>query len=479
MITHDQLIAYVSGALAPEERVRLEEQLAGDEASLRSVLEQERLDAALRVMFGAAAEREQVRLAILEVVSGSSYEDVKSSVLHDVTSAPRAARAAFFDWLAGWRGVLAGGLAAAACAALALLLWPRTETASPIQFAQLDDVRAAVVVARDGGDLAAKDGTALQPGDTVRVGDGASATVLFADRTRLALAGPSELKLGDDGKQFELALGQVVARVAKQPPGKPLRIRTPHATATVVGTEFDLRVSTRGTRLDVSDGLVQLAYVGGGGPMLVAAGDFVEIAPGAKTPVPYGDQPRDQNALLSSLDVPTLSDVTVGVSVIRNGESQPVADDFTPQPGDLLRVGAQAAAVAVYPDKSRLELISGTRLSFHGRPEEGKQLGLELGTVIGRVSKQPPDKPLRIRTPHATVIVVGTVFDLRVSTRGTRLDVIEGSAQIAWDGEEHSTTINAGEFIELELLSNKTLTIHRRGSTAQPPLVPRTGGPEQ
>ncbi|MCX6910682.1 MAG: FecR domain-containing protein [Verrucomicrobia bacterium] len=475
MITHDQLIAYVSSALAPEERVRLEEQLAGDEAALRSLLEQERLDAALRMMFGAAAEREQLKRAILDVVAGPSYQDVKSSVMQ-VIAAPRFV---FRDWLAGWRGILAGGLAVAAC--LTLALWVRFAAPLP-DAAHLANVTGGVSIVRGGGKQDAVAGFVLQAGDELRVAAKASVAVVYADATRLEFTEGTRAAFSEkpeDGKQFELALGQVVARVSKQSPGKPLRIRTPHATATVVGTEFDLRVSTRGTRLNVSNGLVQLAYVGGDKPMLVAAGDFVEIAPGAKTPVPYGDQPRDQNTVFLSPDVATLTGVLGSVSVVRNGESQTVAEGFTAQPGDRFSIGAQSEAVLVYPDKSRLELKPGSRLFFHAGPEEGKQLGFELGTVIGCVSKQPPSKPLRIRTPHATVTMAGAVFDARVSTRGTRLDVSEGSAQIAWDGEEHSIAIEAGQFIELELLSNKTLTIHRRGSTAHPPPAPLSGGPGQ
>jgi ferric-dicitrate binding protein FerR (iron transport regulator) len=277
MIANEQLIAYLSGALAPEERTMLEEQLAGDETALRLVMEQERLDAALRAMFGAAAEREQVKQAILEVVSGASYQDIKSSVMHDIA----APRFSFREWLAGWRGVFAGGLAAAVCAALAFLFWPRAGTVSPIQFAELSNVRDAVVVVRDGGEVAARDGTALQPGDAIRVGGGA-ATVEFADKTRLVLAERAELKLGGDGKQIELHTGRLSARVAKQPPDKPLTIRTPLATARVVGTEFTLDAAPRATRIEVSEGMVKMAHAGVDSAVEVAGGEFALAVPGSE-----------------------------------------------------------------------------------------------------------------------------------------------------------------------------------------------------
>ncbi|MBI5687760.1 MAG: FecR domain-containing protein [Verrucomicrobia bacterium] len=276
MIANEQLIAYVSGTLAAQERERLEEQLAGDEAALRSVVEQERLDAALRAMFGGAAEREQVKRAILEVVSGTSYQEIKSSVMHDIV----APCFSFRDWLAGWRGVLAGGLAAAACAALAFLLWPRPETVSPIQFARLSSVRNAVVVVRDDGEFAAKDGAVLQPGDAVRVGDGA-ATVVLADKTRLMLAERTELKLGGDAtRELQLLAGRLTASVAKQPADRPLTIRTPLAVARVVGTEFTLNAAPRATRIEVSEGLVKIAHVGVDSAVEVAGGEFALAVPG-------------------------------------------------------------------------------------------------------------------------------------------------------------------------------------------------------
>jgi hypothetical protein len=299
MIPNEQLIAYVSGALPKEDRARLEEQLANEEAALRSVMEQERLDTALRAMFGGAAEREQVKRAILEVVSGTSYQDIKSSVMHDIA----LSRFSFRDWLACWRGVLAGGLVAAACAALAFLFWPRGEPFSPIQFAQLSSVRDAVVVVRDGGELAAKDGAALRPGDAIRVGEGV-ATVVLADQTRLALAANTELRLGDDGgqvrgpglswfdsqpakagtpsREFLLVTGRLSARVAKQPPDKPLTICTPLATARVIGTEFTLDAAPRSTRIEVSEGMVKMAHANVDSAVEVAGGEFALAVPQAE-----------------------------------------------------------------------------------------------------------------------------------------------------------------------------------------------------
>jgi hypothetical protein len=74
------------------------------------------------------------------------------------------------------------------------------------------------------------------------------------------------------GKRFELRAGIVQARVAPQPPGESLRIKTPHARATVLGTEFLLRADEETTRLDVLEGKVQLACRTTGKKVTVKAG---------------------------------------------------------------------------------------------------------------------------------------------------------------------------------------------------------------
>ncbi len=284
MITHDQLTAYISGMLAPEERARVEDLLAGDETALRTVLDQERMEALLGILLGGPAGREKIKEAILEVVSGSSYEDVRNGVLKDVLAASRSTfdipRIPFLRWLAGWRGAVAGGLAVA-CAVIACLLRPGTEMDSPIRFAQLTTARGTVAVVRNGAEVAAAQGAALQEGDTIRLGAGAQATVHLADHTRLVLEPNAELQLGreDDAYQFRLAAGRLSARVAKQNPHKPMTIRTRLATARVIGTEFKLEAAPAATRIEVNEGMVRMAHTAVDSAVEVAGGEFALAVP--------------------------------------------------------------------------------------------------------------------------------------------------------------------------------------------------------
>ncbi len=65
MISDDQLIAYLAGTLPAEERARVETELAGDPEALRRVLDQERLDTALKLLLNPAASRERVKASVL------------------------------------------------------------------------------------------------------------------------------------------------------------------------------------------------------------------------------------------------------------------------------------------------------------------------------------------------------------------------------------------------------------------------------
>ena len=118
--------------------------------------------------------------------------------------------------------------------------------------------------------------------------DSGSATVTFVDGTILHLEPGTEIIFQPvanpprpGGKQFKLISGSLSADVAKQPPGLPLLIQTPHALVTVVGTEFDLSVATNQTALEVTHGLVKLTGAGETNPVNVAAGEFAVASPRA------------------------------------------------------------------------------------------------------------------------------------------------------------------------------------------------------
>jgi hypothetical protein len=110
------------------------------------------------------------------------------------------------------------------------------------------------------------------------------------------------------------------------------------------------------------------------------------------------------------------------------GECRPaLAGDITAGRG-VETLGANSAAVVVYPDSTRLELGARTSaLDF--ADAKGKTLLLEKGTLAAEVVKQPQGQPMTIRTPHAEVRVLGTTLKITVD-ESTRLDVVSGKVRL-------------------------------------------------
>jgi len=270
MITHEQLIAWESGTLTPEEKARLEADFAADDSALREWNAQRQMDEALRVTLGGDAARGRVLRAIMAVVAGPGRERVKAEVLRTV--APRR-----------WhRAVLAGVLAATAVIMLAF--WLRSPA-----IATLTAAEGAATIVRAGKEQPAHRGSCLIAGDTLHVTNrlGATATVRYPDATQLLLSSGSLGKFetgGSGGKEIRLTEGSLHARVSKQPAGKPLTITTPQATVTVVGTEFSLDVADARTQLEVHEGLVRMTRKDGRDAVEVGAGQSAVFMSGTIRP---------------------------------------------------------------------------------------------------------------------------------------------------------------------------------------------------
>lgn len=84
MLSDDQLIAYLSGALSPEERARVEAELAGDAEALRRLLDQERLDVSLKLLLNPAAGRERLKASVLAGIRTPAHEVSAEAVMKQV-----------------------------------------------------------------------------------------------------------------------------------------------------------------------------------------------------------------------------------------------------------------------------------------------------------------------------------------------------------------------------------------------------------
>lgn len=348
MLTESQLIGFIEGTLPQEERAQVEAALAQDAALRRRVLEQMRLDTALRATLGGVKAGARVKQSVLAVLRGESDAALKRQVLEDTTHLHRpvvtvAAAVKRRHWLSFigdrlsellHRPAWAAGLAAA-CLVLALGAWliVRSGPAKPDDLAALETPKRVDFSA--GTEMFPRPGTEIQfnhqragsftpqPGDGLRVGESASGTIAYADGTVLHLEPGTEVRFvaanssnRAGGKQLRLVRGTLSAGVAKQPASLPLLIHTPHATITVVGTEFDLAVGTNVTQLEVTHGLVKMSGTNAAASINVAPGEVAVASP--DTP------PRSQGLARNPLLWPFRSDSPWNTPLGRSAQYEPV-----------------------------------------------------------------------------------------------------------------------------------------------------------
>ncbi len=81
---------------------------------------------------------------------------------------------------------------------------------------------------------------------------------------------------------------------------------------------------------------------------------------------------------------------------------------------------------------AQIRFLDGTLVSLHGRAgatfsdENGKRVRLRQGAFSAEVKPQPKAQPLRVFTPAAEIVVVGTAFSLEARADETSLDVAHG-----------------------------------------------------
>jgi ferric-dicitrate binding protein FerR (iron transport regulator) len=210
-----------------------------------------------------------------------------------------------------WAGGAVGALAATAAA---LLVWPdtgpmRSPEGAPTHLAPRDapppssaepaaparPVLGLHVAGREGallrdspGQGAARPippGSPLRAGDELWTGPEARAVLELGDRSRLALARSSRLRLeaaADTGDRFSLVAGALAVQVSPRAAERPFLVMTPQAELVVRGTRFAVRIEgPGGLWVGVEKGAVELRpRAAGVGPVLLEAGRAARLRGG-------------------------------------------------------------------------------------------------------------------------------------------------------------------------------------------------------
>jgi hypothetical protein len=112
------------------------------------------------------------------------------------------------------------------------------------------------------------------------------------------------------------------------------------------------------------------------------------------------------------------------------GAEKRIVGQYDLLPGQVLRTGSKGRATLVYADGTRVTLEPGTKISGV-KSLNGKFLQVDKGAVSAVVSKQKDGEPMVIGTSNATAKILGTTLRVAVESDLTRLQVLEGSVQLA------------------------------------------------
>lgn len=136
--------------------------------------------------------------------------------------------------------------------------------------------RTSPVVSRADGAVTVVAGQRLTAPATLHTGKDARLDLAYPDGTTVAIDGGSQVRLvAGTGVTIAVHAGGLTAQVAPQPAGDPMRVSTPHAVATIVGTRFQLSADADGTRLAVDHGTVRFCRLLDQRTVAVTAGQTI------------------------------------------------------------------------------------------------------------------------------------------------------------------------------------------------------------
>lgn len=254
-----------------------------------------------------------------------------------------------------WSGWL---VAAAAMLVLGVVaLWPRHGTPSAAIIASLRAAPGArVEVVRDQRAIITSE---VYRGDVINVQQG-TAVVVFLDATDIALASGAAVVVeegqrsqGGGAKRLLLTHGTIDVAVVPQPRGEPLRVRTPHAEVTVVGTRLRIAVAAV-TTVSVQQGSVQVADLAAGGSSTLAAGQSRTIAASPTMP-----DASTEPVLPRPIKGAVVSDPVHRTELVR------ITDTASDVPGGIGFLATQHAARSAFNADGTRCLLYGADGCFH------------------------------------------------------------------------------------------------------------------
>ena len=159
-----------------------------------------------------------------------------------------------------WRRIVIAAFAASLLLAGyvgASMLWRRAGALAVVETA--DHGLQRIEAGGSGVGLAVRAGDRISKGQIIRSNDGAGATLVLKDGSRIEMRSQSELAIeaANDGVRIRLDNGSVIVTAAKQRTGH-LYVQTKDVTVSVVGTVFYVNSEEAGSRVAVVQGEVHV-----------------------------------------------------------------------------------------------------------------------------------------------------------------------------------------------------------------------------
>lgn len=258
-LSSDELDALIAGLRAePARAVELREQLLVDDLL------------AQKLTLDRRNFRAQVEQRIADFERAEDEIDRQVAELHSLASAPVAVASGSSGMSTGLKAALALSLVAMVAGFFTLPQFLRRQPHFVAKVIQVGGP-VATVRAEQKTSLAAEE--SLFTGQQIESPVGGSLALEYADRTELRLGSDTLVTLdeqpGTRAKWVHIERGELWAEVAPQT-GGAMQFVTPHAVATVLGTQLHLTVSAVDTLLKVEEGKVRLERV--------KAADSIDVA---------------------------------------------------------------------------------------------------------------------------------------------------------------------------------------------------------
>ena len=258
-------LKHLDGGLDPAEARELDALVAGDAEAARIHADLLKLDAGLRAELLEVDVSGPAMKALYAELAGDTMKQVSSVAARKGAAVPgaRGNRPLAFRKILRYA---AAPLAAAILLSLGLHLW------------QTRQALTGIVMAAQGGatadGVAVLVGDALSPSHQVQTAVGGRVISRYRDGSVVELGSDTAAGLAGGwwrgGKRLDLSRGKLTCAIAPQ--AAPMVLSTPHATATVLGTRFEMDVTPAETTLQVAEGAVRLEVPGKGAGTVVKAG---------------------------------------------------------------------------------------------------------------------------------------------------------------------------------------------------------------